>query len=167
MNPVRKTVSGGQNHIAAIHILKAQLGMSEADYRVLLDGLTCKDSCKDMNDKELQQVRAHLHALAVRSGVAQERQSGASFTRSNAKVNKKPLEPLEKKVWAMWYALEKAGRISTATSSQARAKALRAYVTRQTGVADMAFCTPSQLHNLIEAMKFWQLRGTDLPMSGS
>jgi hypothetical protein len=37
MNAVSKTASARNGHIAAIHILKAQLQMSNADYRVLLD----------------------------------------------------------------------------------------------------------------------------------
>lgn len=161
MNPVRKTAGSG--HIAAIHILKAQLQMTQEDYRALLVTLTGEDSCKGMSDKDLQNVRSHMHKLAVRSGVAKE-SSGAAYARKpyTATYTKaKVLEPMEKKVWAIWYALEAKGLVQVAESRQARAKALRAYVTRQTGAADMAFCTGEQLNKLVEAMKKWLDRGKD------
>jgi hypothetical protein len=112
-----------------------------------------------MSDKDLQTVRSHMHKLAVRSGVAKE-SSGAAYARkpyTKAKV----LEPMEKKVWAIWYALEAKGLVQVPESRQARAKALRAYVARQTGAADMAFCTGEQLNKLVEAMKKWLDRGKD------
>lgn len=157
MNPVRKTASAGNGHIAAIHILKAQLQMTQEDYRALLVALTGEDSCKGMSDKDLKTVRLHMHRLVSAMGVATGKFKPFPFV----KMAKKPLEPIEKKVWAVWYALEAKGLVQVAESRQARAKALRAYVTRQTGAADMAFCTGEQLNKLVEAMKKWLERGKD------
>lgn len=151
------------NHTAAIHILKAQLKMSEADYRLLLDELTTQSSCKDMTVAQLEQVRDHMTNLAVRMGVIAPKMPYVRFAHkgnSHAKSSKaKALLPLERKVWALWYALEAAGRVNKPASTQARAKALRAYVQRQTGITDMAFCTNEQLNKLVEAMKHWMNRG--------
>jgi phage gp16-like protein len=158
MNPVRKTASAGNGHIAAIHILKAQLQMSDADYRVLLDSLTTQSSCKDMTDKQLQLVRSHMHKLAVSMGVGKPASNATGYNRKSF-TKAKVLEPMEKKVWAIWYALEAKGLVQVPASTKARAKALRAYVERQTGASDMAFASHSQLINLVESMKKWLERG--------
>jgi phage gp16-like protein len=160
MNPVRKTASAGNGHIAAIHILKAQLQMTQEDYRALLVTLTGEDTCKGMSDKDLQNVRLHMHKLVGRMGVSTGKFKPFPFV----KTAKKPLEPMEKKVWAIWYALEAKGLVHVPESRQARAKALRAYVARQTGATDMAFCTGEQLNKLVEAMKKWLERGKDETM---
>ena len=167
MNPVRKTASAGNGHIAAIHILKAQLQMSQEDYRALLVTLTGEDTCKGMSDKDLQNVRSHMHKLAVSMGVAKAANGAASgaagYTRkpyTKAKV----LEPIEKKVWAIWYALEAKGLVHVPESRQARAKALRAYVERQTGTSDMTFLEAEKMVKLVESMKKWLDRGKDEAM---
>ena len=152
------------NHIAAIHILKAQLQMTQEDYRALLITLTGEDTCKGMSDKDLQNVRAHMHKLAVSMGVAKTTYGAASGAASYARkpyTKAKALEPMEKKVWAIWYALEAKGLVQVSESRQARAKALRAYVVRQTGASDMAFASHSQLINLVESMKKWLERGSE------
>ena len=149
------------NHIAAIHILKAKLQLCDADYRALLLNLTDKDSCKAMGDKDLQAVRSHMHKLALVSGVSNPVIPAKARTRAPTGKTKKVLEPLEKKVWALWYSLEEAGTVQRAASSQARAKALRAYVARQTGMTDMAFCNNEQLNSLVESLKQWRYRAGD------
>lgn len=58
------------NHIAAIHVLKSKLALSDDDYRALLKNLTQKNSSKDLTDKERQAVRDHMQQLAERAGVA-------------------------------------------------------------------------------------------------
>ena len=73
----------------------------------------------------------------------------------------KALEPMEKKVWAIWYALEAKGLVQVPESRQARAKALRAYVERQTGASDMAFLEAEKMVKLVVSMKKWLERGKD------
>jgi phage gp16-like protein len=158
MNPVRKTAAAGGGHIAAIHILKAQLQMSDADYRVLLDSLTTQSSCKDMTDKQLQVVRSHMHKLAVSMGAAKGSSSATGYNRKSF-TKSKVLFPMEKKVWAIWYALEAKGLVQVPPNTKARAKALRAYVERQTGASDMAFLEGDKLVKLVESMKKWLERG--------
>lgn len=57
------------NHIAAIHVLKSKLQLSDDDYRALLRGLTQKTSTKEMSDRERQKVRDHMQGLGERMGV--------------------------------------------------------------------------------------------------
>jgi phage gp16-like protein len=170
MNAVRKpagTKTGNTGHIAAIHILKSQLQMTQEDYRALLVTLTGEDTCKGMSDKDLQTVRSHMHKLAVSMGVAKAANGAASGAAGYARkpyTKAKPLEPMEKKVWAIWYALEAKGLVQVPPSRQARAKALRAYVERQTDASDMAFLEAEKMVKLIEAMKKWLQRGKDEAM---
>lgn len=160
MSAVRKTAGTNTGHIAAIHILKAQLQMTQEDYRALLVTLTGEDTCKGMSDKDLQTVRSHMHKLAVSMGVAKAASGAATYARRPF-AKAKPLEPMEKKVWAIWYALEAKGLVQVPPSRQARAKALRAYVERQTGASDMAFLEAEKMVKLVEAMKKWLQRGED------
>ena len=58
------------NHIAAIHVLKARLRLTDEDYRALLKHLTGHTSSKDCAPAQQRQVRDHLQGLAERMGVA-------------------------------------------------------------------------------------------------
>ena len=165
MNAVRKPNGTNTGHIAAIHILKAQLQMTQEDYRALLVTLTGEDTCKGMSDKDLQNVRSHMHKLAVSMGVAKGSSSATGYNRKSF-TKAKALFPMEKKVWAIWYALEAKGLVQVPPSTKARAKALRAYVERQTGASDMAFLEGEKLVKLVESMKKWLERGNDPSIEG-
>jgi phage gp16-like protein len=130
------------NHIAAIHVLKAQCKLSEEDYRALLVDLTGKESCKLMNLLQLAQVRSHLDRLTVRLGLAPAK---ATFTKTKAAAS-----PKERKVWAMWNALGRQGKLDNAS-----AQALQAWVLRQTQVSHLRFCNDAQLDSLINSLKLW------------
>ncbi|WP_347484562.1 regulatory protein GemA [Vandammella animalimorsus] len=138
-----------QQHIAAIHTLKAKLRLSDDDYRALLLHLTGKNSSKAMSVGERARVRDHLHGLAVRAGLAAPtRLRRQSFDDAYAAAS-----PRERKVWALWNQLHRQGRIASGG-----AKALNAWVKRQTGVDALRFCNGAQLDALIEALKLWQGR---------
>ena len=130
-------------HIAAIHVLKGKLGLSDDDYRALLVGLTGQRSAKACTEAQQRQLRDHLQRLAHKLGLAASR----------------PLRPetetsaMERKVWAMWLALARKGAIQNPG-----APALRAWVKRQTGMDDLRFCNWAQLDKLIEALKKWDTR---------
>lgn len=136
----------GTNHIAAIHVLKGQLRLTDDDYRALLNALTLKSSTKDMTQAQRQQVRDHMQREAERAGLA-PKGGGVASTRRRA------LSPRERKVWAMWNALKRAGHI--ANNSE---QALNAWVKRTVQVDALEFCTGPQLDTLIEALKRWQDR---------
>ena len=140
------------NHIAAIHVLKSKLQLSDDDYRALLRNLTQKTSSKDLTDKERQAVRDHMQQLAERAGVAKplrRRATGRTFAQAKAAAS-----PRERKVWALWNQLGRDGVVRDTS-----AKALNAWVARTVHVSALAFANGAQLDTLIEALKSWQQRG--------
>ena len=138
------------NHIAAIHVLKGQLQLSDDDYRALLRHLTGQTSSKALSDAQRAQVREHMQALAVRSGVA------PAARRASFAAKKAAASPRERKVWALWGELRRCGLLQ-----HADARALDAFVYRQVGVSSLRFCTPAQLDTLIESLKLWAKRGVE------
>ena len=140
------------NHIAAIHVLKSKLQLTDDDYRALLKNLTQKTSSKDLTDKERQAVRDHMQQLAERAGVAKplrRRATGRTFAQAKAAAS-----PRERKVWALWNQLGRDGVVRDTS-----AKALNAWVERTVHVSALGFCTSAHLDTLIEALKAWQQRG--------
>lgn len=127
-------------HIAAIHVLKSKLQLSDDDYRALLCHLTGKSSSKDMGDAQRGLVRDHLQRLIGHMGPA--------FAQAKGEAS-----PKERKVWALWHQLGRDGRIGN-TSAQA----LNAWVERTVHVSALRFTTGAQLDTLIEALKQWQER---------
>ncbi len=140
------------NHIAAIHVLKSKLQLSDDDYRALIKSLTLKTSTKDMTDKERQAVRDHMQGLAVRMGVAKpssRRAAPRSFAQAKAQAS-----PRERKVWALWNQLGRDGVVHNTSAA-----ALNAWVERTVHVSALRFANSAQLDTLIEALKAWQQRG--------
>jgi phage gp16-like protein len=61
------------NHKAAIHIIKAQLALSDDDYRFHLEQASAgTDSCSAMSAIQLAKTRAYFDAMAQRSGIARK-----------------------------------------------------------------------------------------------
>ena len=149
--PLAVGVTGMANHIAAIHVLKSKLQLTDDDYRALLRNLTHKTSSKDLTDKERQAVRDHMQQLAERAGVAKplrRRTTGRTFAQAKAAAS-----PRERKVWALWHQLHRDGLVHDTSAA-----ALNAWVQRTVHVAALAFATGPQLDTLIEALKSWQQR---------
>ena len=137
------------NHTAAIHVLKSKLQLTDDDYRALLRSLTQKTSTKDMSDRERQQVRDHMQALAERMGVAKPMQRRATtFAQRKAAAS-----PRERKVWALWNQLHRDGLVRDTSAA-----ALNTWVLKMVGVSALAFANDAQLDILIEALKYWQQR---------
>ena len=140
------------NHIAAIHVLKSKLQLSDDDYRALLKNLTHKTSSKDLSDKERQAVRDHMQQLAERAGVAKPlRRHTPARTFAQAKA---AASPRERKVWALWNQLARDGVVHNPSAT-----ALNAWVERTVHVSALRFANSAQLDVLIEALKAWQQRG--------
>ena len=142
------------NHTAAIHVLKAQLRLSDDDYRVLLTGLAGVPSTTQMSDGQRAQVREHMRRLAERQGVARPRRGAGG---GDFRQRYKAASPRERKVWALWGALRRVGLVQHGDG-----KALDAFVYRQVGVSALRFCTVAQLDTLIESLKLWQKRGAEV-----
>jgi phage gp16-like protein len=131
--------------IAAIHVLKSKLQLSEADYRALLNALTAKNSTKDMTQAQRQAVRDHMQRLVDRTT---GQRAGSDW-----RAKRDAASPAERKVWAIWNALKRAGHIQNNSE-----QALNAWVKRTVGVEALRFCTGPQMDTLIEALKRWQDR---------
>ncbi len=140
-------------HLAAIHVLKSKLRLTDDDYRALLQQLTQKSSSKDMTDAERQQVRDHLQNLAERMGVVQPTQR-RPFTPAKFDQVKAAASPKERKVWALWHQLARDGVVHNTGT-----KALNAWVERTVHVSALQFANSAQLDTLIEALKAWKERG--------
>ncbi len=138
-------------HIAAIHVLKAKLRLSDDDYRALLRQLTGQASSKDCTPAQQQQVRDHLQRLAEAAGVA------SATRRAGFEARVKAASPRERKVWAIWLDMARRGLVHNKS-----AQALDAFVQRQTGVSALRWCSAAQLDAVIEALKLWQKRGVEV-----
>ena len=138
------------NHIAAIHVLKSRLSLTDDDYRALLANLTGgKTSAKDLTAAQLDQVRSHMQGLAVRLGIAKPTHS----RRNTFAQSKSAASPKERKVWALWNQLHRDGVVHDRS-----APALNAWVERTVHVSALRFATSAQLDTLIEALKAWKGR---------
>lgn len=140
------------NHIAAVHVLKSKLQLTDDDYRALLQSLTKKTSTKDMTDRERQAVRDHLQNLGERMGVVKpgrRRAPARTFAQAKAEAS-----PRERKVWALWNQLGRDGVVRDTSG-----KALNAWVERTVHVTALTFANDAQLDTLIEALKAWKTRG--------
>ncbi len=142
-------------HLAAIHVLKAQLRLSDDDYRALLLQLTGQRSAKELSDAQRSGLRDHLQQLAERMGVAKPGRSrpGAPKTFAQQKAD---ATPKERKVWALWHQLQRDGKIADHSAT-----ALNAWVQRTVQVAALVWCNDAQLVTLIEALKRWVERPAD------
>lgn len=141
------------NHIAAIHVLKSKLQLSDDDYQALLIQLTGKASSKDMTAAQRSTVRNHMQRLAERVGAvqptAQRPYAPAKFDQLKANAS-----PKERKVWALWHQLGRDGVVHNTSAA-----ALNAWVERTVHVSALRFANDAQLDALIEGLKAWQLRG--------
>ena len=143
------------NHIAAIHVLKGQLQLSDDDYRALLVQLTGQNSSKLLGDRQRQAVRDHLQALAERMGVAKPMR-GRPLSRGRFAKAKAEATPKERKVWALWNQLHRDGKLRDNSPA-----ALNAWVQRTVHVNALVWCNDAQLNTLIEALKVWCERGVE------
>ena len=162
------------DHISAIHTLAGRLGLSEGARRDVMQMLVGKRSCSEMTVAERAAVRQHLARQVERQGPQQfgpaaagvadgsagrsgraQRMTPAEFARAKAQAS-----PRERKVWALWHALQHAGLITHADRA-----ALDAWVLRTVGVSTLRFCTTAQLDTCIEALKVWGKRATAKPMT--
>lgn len=144
------------NHIAAIHVLKSKLRLSDDDYRALLKTLTGQASSKDMTPGQRRAVRDHMQNLAERMGVVQPTARRPHAPAKFAQV-KAAASPKERKVWALWHQLGRDGVVHNTSAA-----ALHAWVERTVHVSALRFANDAQLDTLIEALKAWQQRGTQV-----
>lgn len=140
--------AGRNRDVAAIHVMKAQLRLSDDDYRALLRGQTGELSCSSMSAQQLRKVRLHLERLVHAAGAGRagrQRLSAEAFREAKERAS-----PKERKAWALWHQLARDGQIEAAT-----ARSLDAFVARQVHVSALRFCNEAQLDTVIESLKGW------------
>ena len=138
------------DHIAAIHVLKGKLRLTDDDYRALLIQLTGHSSSKAMTQPQRRTVREHLQRLAAHMGIEQTATRQRPLPDAQFAQAKAAASPRERKVWALWHQLHRDGLVDNPSAA-----ALNAWVKRQVGVDALRFCTGPQLGTLIEALKAW------------
>lgn len=132
--------------LARIHILKKECGLTDDEYRDLIQLLTNgqKRSAGDCDHTERERIAAHLANLRGRL-----RPNAAQAPRAA----RKRLSGQQKKVFAMWKRLEAGGALRSGEY-----RSLRSFVHRQTGLSDLAFCDGQACSTLIESLKAWAKR---------
>lgn len=147
------------NHVAAIHVLKGKLQLTQEDYEALLINITRTDttpgksSCTAMTPAEHKKVRDHMQQLGERLGVLKPTRR-RPMTREQFAKAKAAASPRERKVWALWHQLHRDGLVQNPSRA-----ALDAWVERTVHVSALRFCTSAQLDTCIEALKAWVERG--------
>lgn len=84
-------MSGKKNYIKIIHTLKSKVGMSESEYRALLQQCGKVNSSLDLDEGSARMVCAVLRGKA--NGEQQQKK-------------KDDLLPCEKMIWQLWYQLQ-------------------------------------------------------------
>jgi len=138
------------SHIAAIHTLKAKCKLTDEDYRALLQQLTGQTSSKGLPVAQQQLVRQHLQRLAQRLQPAAPAKGRGWLPQAEFEAQRKAASPQERKLWALWGELGRAGKLEQPTPA-----GLQAWVQRQTGVSALRFCNGAQIEALIESAKLW------------
>ncbi len=128
--------------IKKIHIAKADLKLDEDRYRSLLLGVTGKDSCKEMTLIELNQVYRQM-----------EKDGFVVKVKKGAATRKPENSPEQKNIWAIWFSLVEAGKVTNST------RALNAFIKRQTGIESIDWVKTSEdADRVIEGLKAIQKR---------
>ena len=152
MTPAHSFKKQARNGILAkIHIAKKTLALEDTSYRRLLHSVTDKQSCADMDNKELEAVLAEFKRLGFKPKKAPKR------------AGKKPMAqtPQASKIRALWLDLYHIGEIENPSE-----EALTAFCKRMAGVEAMQWMTSYDANKIIKALRGWLARvGVHFPDS--
>lgn len=147
-----------KRELGLIHMAKAHLGLSQADYQFVIGQVTGtgKTSAADLTPAERDKLLQHFKAkgFKVKAKPAAER----------------PLrDPQHKKLRAMWYALAAVDAVERPVDPLACDRAIETWAKRQLAASRLGridalrFASGEQLNKLIEDMKAWGARvGADI-----
>lgn len=131
--------------LAAIHILRKELNLTESEYRALLREVAGVESAKYLDESGDRAVMARLYAIR------DERRGAAP---------KRVKTPTERKIWRLWLGDEDDPGLRSYLPQPERTVAyLLGFVRRASGnqkiqkADDLAGLTPDQSKNTIEALK--------------
>ena len=128
--------------LAAIHIAKKELALTDAEYRALLRETAGVDSAKYLDAAGIRTIMARLNALRARRTLARTK------------------TPAERKIWALWLGSEDDPGLRFYLPQAERTVAyLLGFVRRASGnqnileADDFATLTRNQVYHTIEALK--------------
>ena len=127
-----------QKLLAAIHIAKKDLALTEESYRDLLERVTEHRTCKACSIPQLEKVLDEFGKLGWTN---KPRKRGSRGGRP---------KPQLAKLKALWMALYWLAEVDNASD-----EALAAFVKRQVGVEALAWLKPDDANTCIEALKDW------------
>ena len=142
MSAVVDTDRSRRDDLAAIHIAKKSLGMDDDVYRDVMFTVCRVRSAAELDFTGRKRFMAHLRACQQASG-----RDGADLRARS------PMSPRQRMLWSLWQRLADAGKVH-----ERDAKALNAWVKRQTGVDRMSWLGEHQLDLVIECAKRWLAR---------
>ncbi len=124
--------------IKSIHTLKSKLGMSDQDYRALLQRVAGVQSSKQLTEA---QDRAVMDALE------------AMDTNRRPRPSTRAKDPMEAKIWALWYAIKP--YLPEEERTAAYLMGIVGRVTNRAGLdpSALALLPFREAHKVIEALK--------------
>lgn len=147
-----ETSPARKSQLAAVHMAKKQLALTDDSYRDLLERETGKRSAADLDTSELRLVLSAFGKLGWnREKPRPPRRAG---TRRLAQGDQ------ARKIRALWLNLYHLAEVRSPEES-----AIGAFVQRMTKRAAMDWCTPEQLNRVTEALKAWCERAGVAPPS--
>lgn len=156
--PNTKTKSSRQKVIARIHIGKAQLCLNDDTYRMMLEFVTGKSSCREMSLAELFAVEHHMIAKGFRPLKGGSRKRISPQSRHKLPYEKTSVDKLR----ALWIDMAKKGQLTDGSEN-----ALEAWVIRMSkrynegrGIEKIEWLKQNHAlcSHLIECLKKWQQR---------
>jgi len=150
--------------IRRIHTIKHYLGLADENYRACLDSRFGVTTCKELTVQQATSFISELEKLALETEeerfdaeqVAARQKSEAERPKRFDSLDNRPgfaTAPQLRKIEAMWQ------DISIIPDHDARGRALRKFIKRVTGVADMRFLDGEGAGKVINAMVAMQKRG--------
>lgn len=136
-----------QADLAAIHILRKQLGWDEDLYRDVMAA-----RCKGVRSSAL------LDFASRKAFLAHLRQS---LSPGQAPAAQRKLSPQQRLMWSLWQRLHTAGAVE-----DRRMPALVAFAARQTGVERLEWLNRAQEDLVLQSLKAW-LRRAQKPPGGA
>ena len=118
---------------AKLHLARKELGLSEVDYRAVLERVTGKTSAADLNDRHLEAALDEFK----RQGWQQKK--GASRPADH---------PSARKARALWISLHQLGVVRNPSE-----KALEAFACKQMHCEQLQWADQAKTYKLIEALK--------------
>jgi hypothetical protein len=152
VSAVRRPTPARNGDLAAIHIAKAKLRLSDDEYRDLM-ATVCSGvrSAAALDWTGRRRFLEHLN-VCLRHGVGP---GGARHIRQE-------LTPVQRRMWALWMQLADAGLVRERSML-----AIEAWVRGQIGVDRLEWMTSQQEHLVVERLKRWLQRVQRGPESDS